>query len=353
MIPNDKRDRINRILQKENDEWEQDLLLGFSIKFNKDTLRTRKVLHRNFALEWASSLAVKHYFLDNSRIVIADKLELAQVSAKYSEWCQRGATIRWKINHCHGISVLMAMLLTIVSVIAFPFLFWDTGNIGRVVMVGEPVALLIFSLLATWRFARRRDQGDNIFLTTFFTLLVFLLWLAAVAFIAGDYTVTIGELSTTWHSPLGITMLLAVSVALWLWFRLLVNGVSLLSRPFTRNYCRGFREELAFYHAALTLSELIDWHPGQRRLPYASTLLSLSEHLENLRHRLQVGDAGQRAAILHRVHQAAHAVHEKIIWTALPKLDTQQHLREFIVNLMTTLIEEAYDELPAPSSSRL
>lgn len=72
-----------------------------------------------------------------------------------------------------------------------------------------------------------------------------------------------------------------------------------------------------------------------------------------LRLTCRLRDSVAQQVFSHRFAQAAEAIREVQLWVALPRVDTRIHVEKLLVDLLTTLLTEHYDQLPRPRYKEL
>ncbi|MFT7871458.1 MULTISPECIES: hypothetical protein [Amycolatopsis] len=300
------------------------------------------MFQRNFAWEWSSALAVKSLFAGESRVGTMPGDERSTLLTRYDLWCRRGARLKWMLDFLgEAVPAALAMFF-VISTFVVPISLWDSGNLGRVALVGELVVLFGSGVMTATVVAETRPDR----VSTLFALTAIAVGLAATLTIGGPWAVSVGEASVEWSSPLGLLILLG-SCLLTIFCVVVLSLVgSLATRLFAKYVSRSRREELTLYSLALVLVQLVDRAPGERRLPSPGHLRSVAACLEGLGGTVDLTDARHRRVFRDRIRSAALAVREKALWIALPKVDTQAALRTFVVGLMTAVLEGTYDELP-------
>jgi hypothetical protein len=176
---------------------------------------------------------------------------------------------------------------------------------------------------------------------------VFLTVAATCTLLWGDtWIITVGGVSSEWDTPAGAALLVSGAVAVYLFIVVFVLASATLFAPLTDRILRGSREKVVFFYLAGALSEVVDRYPGEHRLPHVRHLSMLATCVNDLRKEIVALDRRHRQIVVDRIEQAGLAVDEKVLWVTLPKRDTQEHLREFILDFMATMLIGNYDDLP-------
>ncbi len=313
-----------------------------ALRWDKAARRLRWVLHRNVAGELRSALAVRPLFAAESRIGAMPGDERAALFSRYARWCGRGARLKSLLDFfAEAVPAGLAAIFVIATIVVPPSL-WDSGNLGRVALVGELVLFFGSGIFVFTTTTGAPDERASVI----FVMTVIAGGVAATLTIGGPWTISVGDASVEWSSPLGLLILLGSCLLTTFCFVALgfagFVATSLASKYVSRNR----REELALYSLALVLVQLVDRTPGERRLPSAGHLSSAAAGVEGLERTAHLADARHRRVFRGRIRSAALAVREKALWVALPKVDTQAALRTFVVDLMTAVLDGTYDELP-------
>ncbi|WP_091304075.1 hypothetical protein [Amycolatopsis tolypomycina] len=341
MLTEDAHRRMTETLRRVEGEPAPDSF-PVQVRWDPAARRLRWVCRRHFAGELRSALAVRPLFAAGSRIGAAPGDERSALLGRYARWCGRGARLKSHLDLFDEAVPAVLAAVFVVSAVVAPLCLWGPGNLGRVLLAGELV--MVFATVIISSAGVEETRADRA--ATLFTLALIAGGEAATLTLGGSWTISVGDTSVEWSRPLGLLLLLGSCLLPIFFFALLAFAGSCASSLFGRYAGREGPAELALFSLALALAQLVDRAPGERRLPSAAQLRSVATCIEGLGRDVDLPDARHRRVFRGRIRSAAEAVREKALWVALPKADTQAALRSFVVELMTTVLDGTYDELP-------